>query len=494
MNDTADMPPRRTSRPRRVVVAVALLAALAWFARWGYTRATTRPPGAPTYESVLVELAPPPPYDVKDALAETIAQLPASPYRSFTIAAGTRGEWKPWTRAIINDIQRYLDLPASRAVLDRLTELSDGHVRLGDSYADHRYFGTAEALLLVRARDRWEGRHDTRGAISDLRTALQIARMAHERPGVVSVLSGVELEHAALNELMWLASLPEDSIDAVASLRTLAEDVRKSPPPNIDGALEMSRALDIRSLDGLYTRMDDGNGLVDVQALSIALPNYGAAPPPNELTPFGGIWNVFASAFHDRRTVLAKIDERYAILSAVSTATDDELIALLQRFEDCIEHTTILDGPLTVPDRMARIIHYVLDASMQREAVCTVIAIEQFRRSNGALPAALEVLVPEYLEQVPRDRYVDAALRYRRDDDKFVLYSVGRDQTDDSANSPLADLLTYRDYESRSDVILNCDRPPATDPFVWFERLNANWPAETDQPDADGTAGALDAQ
>lgn len=302
--------------------------------------------------------------------------------------------------------------------------------------------------------------------------------MAHERPELIAVLSGSAIEEATLCELTWLASLASNGAAQLATLRALADDVYASPAPDIAAALEMTRKIEIRNLDGLYIASPDGDGPVDVQALSLAIPNYGIAPGRDELTDLGGIWNVLSFAFHGRKTVVANFNEQFAALSAACTAHGDELTNLLERIDERTERTTLLDGPLTASTLPTRAVVHLLDESMRRAATCTAIAIEQFRKARGDLPESLEELVPEFLETLPQDRYVDAPLRYRREGKDFVLYSVGRNRRDDIAHVPLADLRTHREDRSHYDVILRTARPTTTDPVVWLERLNASWPEE----------------
>ena len=60
------------------------------------------------------------------------------------------------------------------------------------------------------------------------------------------------------------------------------------------------------------------------------------------------------------------------------------------------------------------------------------LAVERYRLAAGSLPSSLEELVPRFLEAVPQDPFDGAALRYRRIDDGFVVYSIGEDGTDDN--------------------------------------------------------------
>jgi hypothetical protein len=61
----------------------------------------------------------------------------------------------------------------------------------------------------------------------------------------------------------------------------------------------------------------------------------------------------------------------------------------------------------------------------------TALAIEQFRSRNGRLPDKLDELTPGFLPEVPEDPYNGKKLCYRRLPKGYVVYSVGRDLTDD---------------------------------------------------------------
>jgi type II secretory pathway pseudopilin PulG len=62
----------------------------------------------------------------------------------------------------------------------------------------------------------------------------------------------------------------------------------------------------------------------------------------------------------------------------------------------------------------------------------TALAIERFRLANSnALPATLDVLVPNYCASAPRDPFDEQPLRYKKLSRGYVLYSIGADGVDD---------------------------------------------------------------
>ena len=65
-------------------------------------------------------------------------------------------------------------------------------------------------------------------------------------------------------------------------------------------------------------------------------------------------------------------------------------------------------------------------------------ALERYHLAHGEYPDALDVLIPGYLPAIPQDIINGQPLHYRRTDDgKFLLYSVGWNETDDGGQPPL---------------------------------------------------------
>ena len=65
----------------------------------------------------------------------------------------------------------------------------------------------------------------------------------------------------------------------------------------------------------------------------------------------------------------------------------------------------------------------------QSQIVC---ALERYRLAHGEYPATLDDLSPQFIEKIPHDLIGGEPLHYRRTEDgKFLLYSVGWNETDD---------------------------------------------------------------
>jgi hypothetical protein len=71
-----------------------------------------------------------------------------------------------------------------------------------------------------------------------------------------------------------------------------------------------------------------------------------------------------------------------------------------------------------------------------RDATLVAIALELYRRHTGAWPDSLNDLTPQFLPQVPPDRYDGKPLKYRVIDGQPVLYSIGVNRVDDGGRLP----------------------------------------------------------
>lgn len=86
-----------------------------------------------------------------------------------------------------------------------------------------------------------------------------------------------------------------------------------------------------------------------------------------------------------------------------------------------------------------------------RETVWTgaraVLALETYWSDHGSYPETLDLLVPEYLDSVPMDAFSRKPMIYRIDDDRYSLYSVGRNMDDDWKGGPggHVDDIVFRD-------------------------------------------------
>lgn len=88
------------------------------------------------------------------------------------------------------------------------------------------------------------------------------------------------------------------------------------------------------------------------------------------------------------------------------------------------------------------------------EEAMIACALEKFRLHNGGFPEQLDELIPDYITLVPHDVIAGAPLRYQRQADaKYLLYSIGWNETDDGGLiARKSDNTPGRDHE-KSDWV-----------------------------------------
>ena len=67
------------------------------------------------------------------------------------------------------------------------------------------------------------------------------------------------------------------------------------------------------------------------------------------------------------------------------------------------------------------------------------LAVERYRLATGALPVALDALVPSYLKEVPLDPFDGRPIRYTRQTSGYVLYSVDADGQDNAGREQVGE-------------------------------------------------------
>lgn len=77
---------------------------------------------------------------------------------------------------------------------------------------------------------------------------------------------------------------------------------------------------------------------------------------------------------------------------------------------------------------------YIQTLVNQTQIAC---ALERYRLAHGQYPETLDALTPQFMEIIPHDIIGGEPLHYRRTPDgKFLLYSVGWNETDDGGQEP----------------------------------------------------------
>jgi hypothetical protein len=89
---------------------------------------------------------------------------------------------------------------------------------------------------------------------------------------------------------------------------------------------------------------------------------------------------------------------------------------------------------VTVPN-FSRALEVAVRNQTAMNQAALVCALERYRLAHGQYPESLEQLVPDLVQKLPRDLVGGQPLKYRRTQDgKFLLYSIGWNEKDDSGD------------------------------------------------------------
>jgi hypothetical protein len=73
----------------------------------------------------------------------------------------------------------------------------------------------------------------------------------------------------------------------------------------------------------------------------------------------------------------------------------------------------------------------------QQRLILTALAVEQYRIFENRPPNSLAELTPKYLPEVPTDPFDGKEIRFRKESDGYVIYSIGPDHIDDGGKKQI---------------------------------------------------------
>lgn len=311
------------------------------------------------------------------------------------------------------------------------TDLSAGYPA---SLTHLKQLPTCVKLLLLECELR--ARQDEPGAVAEaIETMFAAGQSIEHEPMLVSQLVRLRLNGMARFQLeRQLSSLRFSDNDLARLDRRLA---------SIDYPASFHRAM-------LGDRASMGY-FVDPSALGPLAPSALSAlfRPVDQLVYLNSMQKVvaaFQSGGADLSDAVAEIENEVTQLA-------DEPLASLRYPISMASFSWIQGGALSVNTAIAG-----------RDSARAAVAIERFRLRHGELPTSLDVLVPEFLPEVPLDPFDGKPLRYRFDASEYKVHSVGAHGIDLGEIEELGDdEMTPIPFETQPDWVfrVRLSNPPA---------------------------------
>lgn len=107
--------------------------------------------------------------------------------------------------------------------------------------------------------------------------------------------------------------------------------------------------------------------------------------------------------------------------------------------------STLFIAELVMPEAEKAIVRFA-NSQVSLDQAVVACALERYQLANGDYPGALDALVPDFMDSVPSDVIDGEPLRYRREGDGFVLYSIGSNEIDDGGVVGLKETHRGRDW------------------------------------------------
>ncbi len=142
-----------------------------------------------------------------------------------------------------------------------------------------------------------------------------------------------------------------------------------------------------------------------------------------------------AGWFDQNKLSLCRVHEKYLLALAAQEDRRVAPLAAMQQLDASFAKWRrrpydMLTGILM--PALGRVVEKSARAQSWADLARVACALERYRLANGQFPETLEALAPKFIAKLPHDVINGQPLKYRRTEDgQFVLYSVGRNETDD---------------------------------------------------------------
>jgi ABC-type transport system involved in multi-copper enzyme maturation permease subunit len=295
--------------------------------------------------------------------------------------------------------RRLVDMPRGRAPI---TWSPDG---LWMMLVDTQNSRSSANLLMYDTLLRTQ-EHDVDGALDSCRGIINAGRSIGDEPSLVSVLVRIAIRGVAINSLERAIAQGEPGDEAMRKLQSLLEDEEKAP------LLVIGFRGERASFDRLMERLQSGEMSTKV---------------------LRGLWG---GGSQEAILISGPLKGQRASMLEIMTESVEAAKLPIERQEAEFKRidASISSKPLItrmVLPAVGRVEQSYWGSQARLRAAIVALAIERYRRQHGRWPDSLAELVPDKLAAIPADPYDGQPLRYRRNSDGVIIYSVGPDKVDD---------------------------------------------------------------
>jgi hypothetical protein len=300
----------------------------------------------------------------------------------------------------------------------------------------------AARLLIVDTR--WAlDQGDSERATRNIEAMLGISVQVTEGDFLVSTLVGYAIQLMAMDVidecLHSTATFSDSQLERMHAAVSKAKSVEMVN-------LEQERAMFLDIVQKSYTDDGRGDGRITAAGLElweeVSLMNSHSYVPRSSWSFESVTRRALAPTsllfLASRKQLTDKAEEFYTRMGELIKADNSETeMAELEREIDQlpIGYTPIkLLFPAFTQIRQSKV-----RVRLNTDSVSAALAVIRYQRQHGRWPDSLDDLVANYLERVPIDPYDGQPLRYRLQDEGFVIYSVGVNGVDDGGQAVMLD-------------------------------------------------------
>ncbi|MHC4462526.1 MAG: hypothetical protein ACYS30_14000 [Planctomycetota bacterium] len=281
-----------------------------------------------------------------------------------------------------------------------------------------------------------QGRYEE--AFSDIKTCYRFGQHLKGDKVLIEQLVAIAIEHIAVQALRNILS--EHKINS-STLAVLQQDFEQMVAgEDFTPSLKTEKLFMYDEIQRCFTEDRFGGGHLYLSRIRTIGSDHESVQTSEELLvevifyPRRWVRAVKVLFFHpDKQQTREMADRYYDLWDKNAGKTPARLraeeINIEKEAEELIKDNVLLMILAPALSRVSEISHR---NRVDIEAALTIIAILRYEQDSGGYPQNLkQLMADDYLKQLPLDPFSDKPLVYKKTQDSFILYSVGRNFTDE---------------------------------------------------------------